>query len=199
MIITKSETKLSVKVPVSIQPAMEERYDLSLEEGEEVIEDEFGTYVAKEVSDIDANIGNIPYPIIIDPEGNVGRSAHAGDAGIDLTAREASVVPAHSTQVVPTGFHLGLMPYDHVALVCSRSGLSTKGIWVANAPGVVDSGYEDEIKVILHNSSDSDFSIEVGDRIAQVIVVRCLPFLAFSGERGKNGLGSTGMEANPSE
>ncbi len=199
MIIKKSETSLSVNAPISIQPAMEERYDLTLEEGEDVIEDEFGTYIAHSPEEIKSMTGQIPFPIIIDPDGNVGRSAHTGDAGIDLTAREESVVPAHGTGIIPTGFHLGLMPYDHVALVCSRSGLSTKGVWVANAPGIVDSGYEDEIKVIIHNSGDKDFEVNKGDRIAQVVVVRCLPFLSLSGSRGKNGLGSTGMETTPSE
>lgn len=191
MIITKNETQIRVNAPFAFSPMMEERFDLSLEEdkGEDVFEDEFGSYVAHNEEEISPYL---PLPIIIDSNDNVATAAHAGDAGVDLTSTKNMTIPAHGVGIVPTGFHLGLMPSDHVALVCSRSGLSTKGVWVANAPGVVDSGYEDEIKAIIYNSTDNNFTVNVGDRIAQVVVARCLPFASNGGARGNGGLGSTG-------
>ena len=124
--------------------------------------------------------------------------AHPGDAGADLRSREDAVIPAGGRMTVGTGVSIAL-PAGYVALVHPRSGLAAKhGITVLNAPGTVDAGYRGEISVTLYNSSDQDFQVSVGDRIAQLVVqefveiefvqVQELP----QSHRGVGGFGSTG-------
>jgi dUTP pyrophosphatase len=126
--------------------------------------------------------------------------AQPGDAGADLRSRIDAVVPANSRVLVPTGVSIAL-PAGYVGLVHPRSGLAHKhGITVLNAPGTVDSGYRGEISVNLFNTSDSDFEITRGDRIAQLVIqkyeeasfikVERLP----DSERGQAGHGSTGKK-----
>ena len=126
---------------------------------------------------------------------------HDDDAAWDLHATESVVVSDGFRQVVKTGVTLELEP-DEVALVCSRSGLAAKhGVFVLNAPGVIDAGYKGEVQVILQNLGDHSFDIREGDRIAQLLILK-LPEVAHLTEvinvgtaRGANGLGSTGHGA----
>lgn len=100
--------------------------------------------------------------------------AHAGDAGIDLVAREDAVVRAAGGRVlVPTGIALAL-PRGHAGLVLPRSGLALKfGVTVANSPGLIDCAYRGEIKVVLLNTDPhDDYEVRRGDRIAQLVVQR---------------------------
>lgn len=99
---------------------------------------------------------------------------------------------------VPTGIYLELEA-DEVALVCSRSGLAHKyGVFVLNAPGVIDAGYKGEVQVILQNLGEREFVIAEGDRIAQLLilklpeVVKLAEVINVNTARGANGLGSTG-------
>jgi dUTP pyrophosphatase len=99
---------------------------------------------------------------------------------------------------VPTGIALAIPP-GHAGLVAPRSGLAAKhGISVVNGPGLIDAGYRGEIKVVLVNLSAVRFSIERGDRIAQLVVIpvvdqeyHIVDELPDSG-RGSGGFGSTG-------
>ena len=102
--------------------------------------------------------------------------AHPDDAGLDLASAEEVVIPAGGRALVDTGLALAL-PAGSVGLVCPRSGLAARhGITVLNGPGIVDAGYRGPIKVALHNTDLSEpFTLHVGDRIAQLVVV---PFLA---------------------
>lgn len=124
-------------------------------------------------------------------------------AGMDL--RVCSDTPINiepgETVLVPTGFRWAI-PEGSVGLVCPRSGLALNyGITVLNGPGVVDSDYRGEVKVILINHSDQPFTIAHGDRIAQMVVTS---FTALSPlesdeplnptERGEGGFGHTGTE-----
>jgi dUTP pyrophosphatase len=100
--------------------------------------------------------------------------------------------------MVPTGVSIAL-PNGYVGLVHPRSGLAAKhGITVLNTPGTIDAGYRGEIMVILYNSSDTDFDIAVGDRIAQILIqsVEQAVFTAVDklpdSERGETGFGSSG-------
>ena len=100
--------------------------------------------------------------------------------------------------LVPTGVKLA-MPDGYVGLVHPRSGLAAKcGITVLNAPGTVDAGYRGEIMVTLLNTSDEDFQIEAGDRIAQLLFqkVERARFISVTelpeSSRGATGFGSTG-------
>lgn len=128
----------------------------------------------------------------------VPETARPGDAGFDLRAREAVLIPAGGRALVPTGVRVSL-PADRVAYVCSRSGLALHhGIAVLNAPGVVDSNYRGEVGVILRNESGEDYRVEPGDRIAQLVVQRVeLPDWEVveeleSSVRGDGGFGSSG-------
>lgn len=127
--------------------------------------------------------------------------ATEGDAGLDLCAVEADVIPAGSRKLIQTGIAIEL-PSNTVAYVCSRSGLAIKkGVFVLNAPGVIDSGYRDGIGVILQNSGDEDFEIEAGDRIAQLVIQEFISVKPVEVEelsesaRGLGGFGSTGVRS----
>jgi dUTP pyrophosphatase len=131
--------------------------------------------------------------------GSVPAYAHPGDAGADLTAAEAIELAPGARATVGTGVSIAL-PDGYVALVVPRSGLASKhGITIVNSPGTVDAGYRGEIRVTLLNTdAEHPFSIEVGDRIAQMIVLpvsraRFIPVAALPGShRGQGGFGSTG-------
>ena len=119
------------------------------------------------------------------------------DGAYDLHANEKVVVPAKGHAIVDTGIRIQI-PMGHVGLVCSRSGLAAdKGIFVLNAPGIIDSGYSGNIKVILGNLGDTAYHVGNGMRIAQIMIVPLLdyyfnPGKVWGGERGDGGLGSTG-------
>jgi dUTP pyrophosphatase len=98
-----------------------------------------------------------------------------------------------------TGVKIALQD-GFVGLVHPRSGLATKhGITVLNAPGTVDAGYRGELMVTLLNTSDEDFEIAVGDRIAQLLIqevyrANFVSVTALPGSsRGTNGFGSSGV------
>jgi dUTP pyrophosphatase len=125
--------------------------------------------------------------------------AHDGDAGYDLFAAEAAVLEPGRRASVGTGIAVAI-PAGCAGLVLPRSGLAAKhGIALVNAPGLIDSGYRGEIRVLLLNTDpDVPFDVAVGDRIAQLLVVR---FEAQPLEeadsldetaRGSGGFGSTG-------
>lgn len=128
----------------------------------------------------------------------VPEHARAGDAGVDLHAIENVTIAPGDVKIIGTGLALEL-PDDLVALVHSRSGLAAKQrVAVLNAPGVIDSGYRGEVKVILINHGIYPFEVKTGDRIAQLVIQH---FVAptfevvdelSSSDRGAGGFGSTG-------
>jgi dUTP pyrophosphatase len=138
-------------------------------------------------------------PVLIHAqEGFAPSYAKAGDAGADLRSRIDVVITAGSRQLVPTGVSIAL-PAGFVGLVHPRSGLALKhGITVLNAPGTIDAGYRGEIMVTLYNSSDQDFRVATGDRIAQLLIQEVLRANFISVEilpgtdRGEEGFGSSG-------
>lgn len=126
--------------------------------------------------------------------------AHPGDAGADLRSTEEYELAPGERKTIGTGVSIAL-PDGYVAFIVPRSGLAAKhGITIVNSPGTVDAGYRGEIKVTLLNTDQSNpFSIAVGDRIAQMIV---MPFARArfievdrlpESERGEGGFGSTGV------
>lgn len=126
--------------------------------------------------------------------------AHPGDAGADLHASEALVLAPGERALVGTGVSIAL-PDGYAAFVVPRSGLAVKhGITVVNSPGTVDAGYRGEVKVCLLNTDPvTPFPINVGDRIAQLIVMPVaravfVPVERLPGSmRGEGGFGSTGV------
>jgi dUTP pyrophosphatase len=128
--------------------------------------------------------------------------ATKGSAGMDLRANLQSSITLKplQRQLIPTGIFIEL-PQGYEAQVRPRSGLALKqGITCLNSPGTIDSDYRGELKVILINLSDSEQTIEHGDRIAQMIVAKVekLPLqqveILGSTERGEGGFGHTGVK-----
>ncbi|MEK9629224.1 MAG: dUTP diphosphatase [Nitrospinota bacterium] len=128
--------------------------------------------------------------------GTIPQYAHAGDAGADITASEKTVIPPGERLLVATGLRLEI-PEGHVGLIWPRSGLAVKK-GIDCGAGVIDSHYRGEVKVLLFNHSDSEFPIEPGDRIAQILIqkVERVKFLAADElnetARSEGGFGSTG-------
>lgn len=99
-------------------------------------------------------------------------TAHA--AGMDLRAFSAAQITIKPLQrvLVPTGLHIAV-PVGYEAQIRPRSGLAFKhGIGIVNSPGTIDADYRGEIKILLVNLSDTDFIINDGDRIAQMVVAK---------------------------
>jgi dUTP pyrophosphatase len=125
--------------------------------------------------------------------------AHPGDAGADLVATEAVVLAPGKRATVGTGVAIAL-PDGYVGLVVPRSGLAARhGITVVNSPGTIDAGYRGEIRVTLLNTDgEESYTVAVGDRIAQLLVLpvsraRFVPVERLPGTaRGEGGFGSTG-------
>jgi dUTP pyrophosphatase len=97
--------------------------------------------------------------------------AHDGDAGLDLHANEEATIAPGERATVGTGVAVEI-PAGHAGLVLPRSGLAARhGIALVNAPGLIDSGYRGEIRVLLLNTDRLEpFEVEPGDRIAQLVI-----------------------------
>ena len=125
--------------------------------------------------------------------------AHPGDAGLDLHAAEAAHIGPGERWSVGTGVAVEI-PEGHAGLVLPRSGLAReRGIALVNSPGLIDSGYRGEIRVLLLNTDPAEiFRVEVGDRIAQLLLVPIAVAGAVEAEaltesaRGSGGFGSSG-------
>jgi dUTP pyrophosphatase len=136
----------------------------------------------------------------LDPDLPLPSYAHPGDAGADLVAREDAVLePNGGRALIPTGVAIAL-PDGYAGMVQPRSGLALKhGVTVLNTPGLVDSGYRDELKVILVNTDPREpYKVRRGDRIAQLVIqaVERVTFTAVDvlpgSHRYTGGFGSTG-------
>ncbi len=126
--------------------------------------------------------------------------AYSGDAALDLPAAESLILQPFERKLVSTGLAIAI-PEGYAGLVIPRSGLAIKhGISIVNAPGLIDSGYRGELKVILVNlDPHTPFEIKTGDRIAQLMLVK-IPVVKLdqveelpSSERGESGFGSSGL------
>lgn len=140
----------------------------------------------------------------LDPDLAVPAYATEGDAGADLVAAEAvTLAPGGGRALVATGAAIAI-PLGYAGFVQPRSGLALRhGVTCLNTPGLIDSGYRGELKVLLVNTDPSvAFEIARGDRIAQLVIQRVehanfvevdeLP----SSERGDGGFGSTGVASS---
>ena len=143
-----------------------------------------------------------PEVLLVGPEPTY---AHPGDAGADLTSRVGLTLAPGERAVVPTGVSIAL-PNGFVAFVMPRSGLAAKhGIGLVNSPGTIDAGYRGEISAVLLNTDpSSSFTIEPGDRIAQLVIqpvvrARFVTVDELPGtHRGDGGFGSTGVSGKGS-
>lgn len=126
--------------------------------------------------------------------------AYEGDAGVDLCSIERVQIKPSERSMISTGLGIAL-PAGYAGFVLPRSGLAAKhGISIVNAPGLIDSNYRGEIKVILVNlDPENAFVVEPGDRIAQLVVMP-VPAVSFEvvddlpdSDRGTAGFGSSGI------
>jgi len=124
--------------------------------------------------------------------------AYSGDAGLDLAACERVELAPGERATVPTGLAVAI-PEGFAGFVQPRSGLAARhGLTVVNSPGLVDSGYRGELRVVLLNTDTSEpFVVEPGMRIAQLVVLP-VPELELvevdelpDSERGVRGFGSS--------
>lgn len=138
---------------------------------------------------------------------NTGRQplpayATAQSAGMDLRANipESITLQPLERRLIPTGLHIAL-PEGYEAQVRPRSGLALKhGITVLNSPGTIDSDYRGELMVLLINLSQDPFTVNDGERIAQLVIARHEQAVLTTvevldkTERGAGGYGHTGVE-----
>ncbi|HEV3131818.1 MAG TPA: dUTP diphosphatase [Acidimicrobiales bacterium] len=140
-------------------------------------------------------------PVVrLDPGLPLPGYARLGDAGADLVARiDAMLGPRGGRAMIPTGIALAI-PEGFAGFVQPRSGLALRhGVTCLNTPGLIDSGYRDELAVLLVNTDpDAPYEIHRGDRIAQLVIqrVETAEFIEVDelsrSERGLGGFGSTG-------
>jgi dUTP pyrophosphatase len=136
----------------------------------------------------------------LDRRATLPTRAHPGDAGLDLYALEPAVLAPGERASIPTGIAVEIPP-GQAGLVLPRSGLAARhGISVVNSPGLIDSGYRGELRVLLLNTDPREaFELAAGDRIAQLVLIRVeapdpveIAALGAS-ERGGEGFGSSGL------
>ena len=127
-------------------------------------------------------------------------SAYAAGADLYACTGESVVIAPGETKFIPTGIALEI-PVGYAGFIYARSGIACKrGLAPANKVGVIDADYRGEVMVALHNHSETDASIDNGERVAQLVIA---PFLAVNfteadeltdTERGEGGFGSTGKK-----
>lgn len=135
----------------------------------------------------------------LDPDLPLPAYARAGDAGLDLLAREDAVLAAGGGRaLVPTGVAVAI-PVGYAGFVLPRSGLALRsGVTLLNSPGLIDAGYRDELKVLLVNLDPAAaYEVHRGDRIAQLVIqhvgaVELIEVEVLDGENRGGGFGHTG-------
>ncbi|NOR15052.1 MAG: dUTP diphosphatase [Candidatus Aminicenantes bacterium] len=129
------------------------------------------------------------------PDAKLPRYGHKGDAGLDLYTNTDLVLKPGDIVPVPTGI-VTAIPCGYVGLIWDKSGISLKA--VHRLAGVVDSGYRGEIKVVMVNLGQTDFVVEKGMKIAQMLIQAVSEVEVVETEtledtsRGSGGFGSTG-------
>lgn len=132
------------------------------------------------------------------PDAQIPSQAYSGDAGYDLHCLEDGILKPGERRLYKTGVAMAI-PKGFYGQIAPRSGWAFKH-GLDTLAGVIDSGYRDEIGVILINLGDKNFSFQKGERIAQLIIKRCeqvdfFPVQSFSEktERGLGGFGSSNV------
>ena len=136
---------------------------------------------------------------LLDDRAVLPKSAYAGDAGIDLRSVEDVMLMPFQRKLLSTGIAVAI-PEGYAGFVLPRSGSAIKqGLSLVNAPGLIDSGYRGELKCIVVNlGSENPIHIEVGDRIAQLVIMKVEAPELFEvdeldkTQRGSGGFGSSG-------
>ncbi|MEG0070430.1 MAG: dUTP diphosphatase [Raoultibacter sp.] len=137
---------------------------------------------------------------LLDQSNQLPEYAHEGDAGMDLRATEGLVLEPFERALIPTGLSIAL-PEGYAGFVLPRSGLAVKhGFTLVNTPGLIDSNYRGELKIIgINLDCKRSFTIQPNDRIAQLVILRVeqaalvLKSTLDDTERGTGGFGSSGV------
>ena len=133
--------------------------------------------------------------VVLDNGAQLPTKAHDVDAGYDIYSPEIRYIKAGHSEVIDTGVHIQI-PKGYVGMLKSKSGLNVKHGLVSE--GVIDAGYNGSIAVKLYNHSFSDYYIQKGDKITQLVIMPIadteliLTDKLDDTERGNNGFGSTG-------
>ena len=119
-------------------------------------------------------------------------------AAYDVFSTVAGTIRPNNRAAIPVGIALEI-PEGYAALVCPRSGLARKlGVTVLNAPGVIDSDFRGEVNVLVINHDETDYNLDIGDRIGQLLFVKAedVEFVEYdelsATDRGEGGFGHTG-------
>ena len=135
--------------------------------------------------------------VLLYPNAQIPVRKHATDACYDLYACGEHIVPPHGRKTIGLGIAIAV-PEGYAGIIRGRSGLTSSGIIVPT--GTIDSGYRGEIGVTMFNTTDYEFKVETGARIAQFCLEKTytikfneVKFL-FDSDRGANGFGSTGLK-----
>ena len=135
----------------------------------------------------------------LDPDVELPSYAYAGDAGLDLRANEDVTLAPHERRLIATGLAVAI-PEGYAGFVQPRSGMALKrGLSMANTPGLIDSHYRGELKVVAVNlDNENPIQIERGERIAQLVIQK-VPVVTLievdeldETDRGAGGFGSSG-------
>ena len=139
-------------------------------------------------------------PLQLDEGAILPVRATVGSAGYDLSLRTAVTLKPGKCVMADTGVHVEI-PKGNVGLVFIRSSIGSKRhVGLANSVGVIDSDYRGSIGLPLHNFGDDTQNFEIGERVAQLIIVPCLMSVSrevselADSERGHGGFGSTGAK-----
>ena len=173
------------------------QYDLLINK----LRDSFGIDIQGLEDDLDENSGKVLVKYTSD-EGYELKYNYLSDSGFDLYSSEEITLPPLGRALVPTGVRFDI-PEDFEIQVRSKSGLAiNQGLMVLNSPGTVDQGYTGEVKVIVFNVNQTEFTITKGMKIAQAVVSRCTGGKWVNlvkidkinnKDRNENGFGSTGI------
>lgn len=173
------------------------QYDLLINK----LKDSFGIDIQGLEDDLDENSGKVLVKYTSD-EGYELKYNYLSDSGFDLYSSEEITLPPLGRALVPTGVRFDI-PEDFEIQVRSKSGLAiNQGLMVLNSPGTVDEGYTGEIKVIIFNTNNSEFTITKGMKVAQAVVARAITGRWVNlvqvdkiedKDRGSKGFGSTGI------
>lgn len=173
------------------------QYDLLINK----LKDSFGIDIQGLEDDLDENSGKVLVKYTSD-EGYELKYNYLSDSGFDLYSSEEITLPPLGRALVPTGVRFDI-PEDFEIQVRSKSGLAiNQGLMVLNSPGTVDQGYTGEVKVIVFNVNQTEFTITKGMKIAQAVVSRCTGGKWVNlvkidkinnKDRNENGFGSTGI------
>jgi dUTP pyrophosphatase len=136
---------------------------------------------------------------LLNKDARLPEYAHVGDAGMDLFSTSELIIEPGESKLVSTGISMQL-PKQTEAQIRPRSGLALKNqITVLNTPGTIDEGYRGEVGVILINHGKNSFNVEIGMKIAQLVIKPIIPVDIYQvdeideTERNKDGFGSTGI------